>query len=137
MAIEEALIGGAVGALIVGFLVLALIIFAGIYVYTALVFSKIAKKLKYKKHWLAWIPVARWFLIPILAGKHWTWGFLFFAPIANLVFLIIWMWKIYEKRKYPGALSLVFLGHLIPVIGWIVGIANLIILGFVAWKDQK
>ena len=136
MVIDTALFGGALGGLLAGLMVLGIIIGVAVWVYFGFILQTISKKLKYKKDWLAWIPVARWALIPILAKKHWTWVFMFLVPIANFVFFIIWMWKIYERRKYSGALSLVFIGHAIPFIGWLAGIANLIILGFVAWKDK-
>ncbi len=122
---------GALAALIAVGIFLAIILFAGIYVYYALAWSTIAKKLKYKKPWLAWIPVAQLFLIPILAKKKWVWGFMFLVPIANIVFCIIWTWKIFEKRKYPGWLSL---SMIIPKVG---GILYLIAIGFVAWGKKK
>ena len=89
-----------------------------LYIYLAFAWMTIAKKLKYKKAWLAWIPIANMFLVPILAGKKWYWGFMFFVPIANIVFAIMWMWKIFEKRKYPGWLALIPLAGMIPFIGF-------------------
>jgi|SRR3989344_7787297 len=109
----------------------------GLYVYYGLAFSTIAKKLKYKQPWLAWIPIANFFLLPILAKKEWQWGFILLVPFVNMVFAIIWLWAIYERRKYPGWLSLIPIAIIIPMIGWLAGIAQLIIIGFVAWKDQK
>ncbi|MBL7148417.1 MAG: hypothetical protein ISS82_06325 [Nanoarchaeota archaeon] len=122
---------GAIAALIAVGIILAIILFAGIYVYYALAWSTIAKKLKYKKPWLAWIPVAQLFLIPILAKKKWAWGFMFLVPIANIVFCIIWTWKVFERRKYPGWLSL---SIIIPKVG---GILYLIAIGFVAWGKKR
>ena len=43
---------------------------------------------------------------------------------------IIAKWRIYEKRKYPGWLSLAVV---VPQIG---GIIHLIVIGFVAWKNK-
>ena len=112
------------------------LIVLGLYIYGALAFMTIAKKLKCDKPWLAWIPIANLFLIPILAKKYWAWGFILLVPIVNIVFFFIWMWNIYEQRNYPGWLSLVPLLGFIPFIGIFVSLANLIILGFVAWKDR-
>ena len=123
--------GGALAGLIAIGIFLTVIVSVGIYVYYALAWSTIAKKLKYKKHWLAWIPVAQLFLIPILAKKKWTWGFMFLVPIANIVFFIIWTWKVFELRKYPGWLSL---SMIVPKVG---GILYLIAIGFVAWGKKK
>jgi len=136
MAIENAFFGGALGALFGALLVLGIIIVIAVWVYMGFVLQTLSKKLRYKKDWLAWIPVARWALIPILTKKHWANVFWFILPIVNVILLIIWTWKIYERRKYPGALSLIFIGHAIPFIGWLAGIANLIVLGIVAWKDK-
>ncbi len=123
----------AMGGVMIGVFVLFAI--AG-YIYTALVWMTIAKKLGYDKPWLAWIPIANFFLLPILVGKKWTWGFMILVPIANIVFAVIWVWKIYELRNYPGWLALIPLGGFIPVVGGFVGIANLVIIGMVAWKDR-
>jgi len=131
MANDFSLLTSLIGALAGLFFLIVI----GLYVYTALAFMTIAKKLRYDKPWLAWIPVANLFLIPILAKKNWAWGFIFLVPIANIVFFFIWMWNIYEQRKYPGWLSLVPLLGFIPFIGIFVSLANLIILGFVAWKE--
>jgi len=122
--------------LIGAFLGLFVFVMIGLYVYYALAFMTIAKKLKYDKPWLAWIPVANMFLIPILAKKHWAWGFMFFVPIANFVFMVIWMWNIYEQRNYPGWLSLMPILGFVPLLGVLAFIANLVIIGFVAWKDK-
>ena len=119
-----------------GFFLIFLIAVA-VYVYTAFVWMTIAKKLKYDKPWLAWIPVANFFLFPILAKKKWTWGFIVLVPIVNIVFMIIWTWNIYEQRKYPGWLSLAPIISIIPVIGGLGALAQFVIWGLVAWSDRK
>lgn len=126
--------GGAVtGALLAVGVVLVVLIALALYIYTALAWQTIAKKLGYKKAWLAWIPIANYFLLPILARKEkdWAYGFLILVPIVNAVMAIIWMWKIFEKRKYPGWFSL---APIIPEVG---GILILVALGFVAWHDKS
>jgi hypothetical protein len=124
-------------AMFMAFFVFGLIAVVLLYVYNALVFQTIAKKLNYDKPWLAWIPVANLFLYPILAKKHWAMGFLFLVPVVNMVFYFIWLWKIFELRKYPAWLSLTPLLTIIPVINVVVVIAFLVLLGFVAWKDRN
>lgn len=121
---------------LIGIIGLVLFLILSFYLYWAFAFYTIAKKLGYDKPWLAFIPVANAFLLPILAEKEWTWGFLLLVPIANLVFSILWTWRVYERRNYPGWLSLVALGSFIPMLWYVAGIANLVILGFVAWRDQ-
>ena len=128
------------------------------YIFIALAYMAIARKLKSKKGFLAWIPYARYFLFPILAGWEWPWGFMQFAPIANAVFACIWNWKIFEKRKYPGWLLLLPFGVMfillpiafstfeepsnITLIAFaltflIPMVVRDVILGLVAWKDRK
>ena len=128
---------GGLFATLAGLIVVAIIIGIAVYVYSALAWMTIAKKLKYDKGWLAWIPIASFFLLPILAKKKWTWGFIFLVPIVNIVFMIIWTWDIYEQRKYPGWLSLLPILGIIPIINWLAGIAQLVVIGLVAWSDKS
>ena len=116
-----------------GLFMLFLLLLA-VYVYTALAWSTIARKLKYKRPLLAWVPIANISMILQLGGFNWAWVFLILIPIlgwiALLVLIVIANWRIFEKRKYPGwfSLSVVF-----PQIG---GVLYMIVIGFVAWKDK-
>ena len=128
--------GGIIGGIFTGLAITTiLIIFLGLYVYIAMAWMSIARKLKYKYPWLAWIPFANAAMILQLGGFHWAWVFLFLIPflgwIAIMIIGIIATWRIFEKRKYPGWFSL---SMIIPQIG---GILYLIAIGFVAWKDKK
>jgi len=130
-------IGGlAAGAIVI--LIFVLIIFLlfliGAYIYYCLVWYNLSKKLKYKNSWLAWIPIANLFLMPILAKKHWALGFLLLIPVVNIVFSIIWCWDIYKKRKFSGALSLVKAGYVIPPLIPFVFVADFIIMGIIAFE---
>jgi len=121
--------------------VLGALVAIGLYVYFALALSTIAKKLKFKNPWLAWIPVANLFLLPLLTKRHWAWGFLLFVPFVNIVFLIICLWDLYEKRGVDGRWSLLVLGHFapyatIPLLSLGAFIANLLLLGYVAWGKK-
>ena len=135
MAIQDTVIntisGGMMGALLAMGIIFFVFFTVATYAYIAFAWMTIAKRMKCKKYWLAWIPIANFFLFPILLKKKWTWGFMIFVPIANIVFFIIWTWKIFELRKYPGWLSL---SIIIPQVG---SILYLIAIGFVAWKDKK
>ncbi len=126
---------------LVGGMLIAVIIFAlAIYVYTSLAFSTIGRKLKYDKPWLAWIPIANVAMILQMGKFHWAWVFLILVPILGwiplMVMAIISLWRIYEKRKYPGWLCLLGIGGVIPIIGTLFQIANLVVMGMVAWKDR-
>jgi hypothetical protein len=116
-------------------LTIALLTILAIYIYSSLAWYTIAKKLKHKHPWLAWIPLANVAMVLQLGNFHWAWIFLLFIPVAGWIALfilsIIATWRIFEKRKYPGWFSL---SLIIPKIG---GILYLIAIGFVAWDDIK
>jgi len=127
--------GGLLGGLVVLGITIAIFFTIGIYVYSSLAWYTIAKKLKYKEAWLAWIPIINIAMFLQLGGFHWAWIFLILIPvlgwIALFVLVIIATWRIFEKRKYPGWFSL---SIIIPKIG---GILYLIAIGFVAWGKKK
>jgi|TARA_B100002003_G_C13641589_1_gene327247 hypothetical protein len=110
------------------------------YVYTALAWMSIAKKLNHPHPWLAWIPIANGAMILQLGGFHWAWIFLVLIPIlgwiAIFIMAIIATWRIYEQRNYPGWLALVPLLGFVPFVNWVASIANLVIIGLVAWMDR-
>ena len=131
----EGFAGGIVGgALLALGLAIAVLIFLAVYVYFSLAWMTIARKLKYKYAWLAWIPIANIAMILQLGGFHWAWVFLMLIPvlgwIALAVLVIIATWKIFVKRKFPGWFSL---SMIIPQIG---GVLYLIAIGFVAWYKK-
>ncbi|MBU0459714.1 MAG: hypothetical protein KKH52_01795 [Nanoarchaeota archaeon] len=131
---------GSLMGLFLGFAVFGLLIGIGLYVYMALALMTVAKRLKDKQPWLAWIPVANLVLMARLAKMHW-WPVLlvigmiipfvnFVAGIALLVFTMIWMWKICEARKRPGWWAILVL---IPFVG---GIWGLVMWGILAWSKK-
>ena len=127
---------GEITEVLVAFGVIAIVlVMLATYVYFSISWMTIARKLKYKRAWLAWIPVANLAMIFQLGGFHWAWVFLilipFFGWIALVVLSIIATWRIFEKRKYPGWFSL---SMIIPQIGLVL---YFIAIGFVAWQDRK
>ena len=139
--IQNAILESSLGALIVGAIVLFILIAVAIWIYTSLAWATIGKKLKHKNPWLAWIPFARTALVLKLGKFHWAWVFLYLIPIIGWgilgILCIIAHWRIYEIRNYSGWLALVPILGVIPLLGGAAGIVHLIILGIVAWKDQK
>ena len=131
----QAFIGGAIGSLVALGIIIGILLVIALYVYHALAWVTIARKLKYKRPWLAWIPFAGTAMRLQLGGFHWAWTFLYLLPIlgwiAITVLIIISCWRIFEKRKYPGWFSL---SMIIPKLG---GILYLVAIGFVAWDDRK
>lgn len=119
---------------------LGILIVILLYVYTSLTLYTIGKKLGYKYPWLAWIPGANIAMLLQIGGFPWALVFLLLIPIlgwiAVAVLGYIALWRIYEKRKYPGWLSLISIVSIIPFLGIAAMLAHLIIIGIVAWKDK-
>ena len=127
--------------IIAGFIalgVIALLITIGLYVYVSLAWMTIAKKRKHKYPWLAWIPFANIAMWLQMGGFAWQWIFLMFIPIAGwiavFVMFIISSWRVFEKLKYPGWLSLALVLNIVPGISGIGMIAYAIVIGIIAWK---
>ncbi len=133
---NDFILGGTLGALTAGAIVALAFLGLGIYIYHALAWQKIGKNQKYKRPWLAWIPFANVSMIFQMGGFHWAWVFLFLIPIvgwlAIAVLMTIAMWRIFEKSKYPGWLSV---SYPLSGVAKILFIAYLVIIGLVAWKD--
>lgn len=132
---NDFLLGGITGFFLALGIAVVILVFLAAYIYFAFAWQSIARKLKYKKPWIAWIPVANWAMILHLGRFHWAWIFLVLIPIfgwlALFVLGIIATWRIFEARKYPGWFSL---SVIIPEVGILL---YLIALGFVAWADKK
>jgi len=115
-------------------LAILLVFMLAFYVYFAMAWMTIARKLGYKYPWLAWIPFANIAMMLQLGGFHWAWVFLMLIPILGWlalgVLVIIATWKIFVKRKFPGWFSL---SIIIPEVG---GVLYLIAIGFVAWYKK-
>ena len=56
--------------------------------------------------------------------------------LAIAIIVTIALWRIFEKRKYPGWLGLSYVAMFIPKLSGIGNIVYYIIIGFVAWKDK-
>jgi len=142
MAALEPYLGGAAAggvlAILAAFAAIFTLFGIALYIYKAFAWMVLARKLKYRYPWLAWIPVANLFLPPILAKKHWVYGFLLFVPPVYFGFLIYWLWIIYDRRNYPSALALIPIGVVLPwaFIPSLAILGHLIVTGLVAWKDM-
>jgi hypothetical protein len=60
-----------------------------LYVYTAFCFRRIAKNLRVKPSWFAWIPILNIYLWCKICGKGVLWTVLFFIPVVNLVIFVM------------------------------------------------
>lgn len=125
MAYENAIFA-AMGAMLVVVLVFGL----AIYIYSALALMFIAKKTKTKNGWLAFIPIANFYLMTQMAKKPawWTLALLFgvipfLGGLAVTAVSIYLFWIIAERIHKPGWWSLLLM---IPVV-------NFVIMGIMAW----
>lgn len=132
--------GSVFGALLLAGILIALVLFIVIYVYQALAWYAIAKKMKHKHPWLAWIPFANAAMILQLGGFGWGWVFLFLIPIlgwiAIIVLLTIATWRIFKKRGFPAWLSLSFPLMCIPKLGFLGLVVYMVSIGIVAWRKR-
>jgi hypothetical protein len=128
---RDSVLGGFLGVFAAVGILFAILLIIGLYIYSSLAWMTIARKLKYKYSWLAWIPIANVAMILQLGGFNWAWIFLLLIPvlgwIALFVLIIIANWRIFEKRKYPGWYSL---SLLVPKIGTAL---YMVAIGFAAW----
>ena len=124
--------GGSLGALLGAFFAVFLIIFLVFYVYMALVLMTIANKTDTPNAWLAWIPIANFYLMTQIAKVPWWTIFLMLLGVVPFVGIFVvlgvtiwWWWKISEARGKPGWYGILML---IPVV-------NFVMMGIIAWKD--
>ena len=134
-AFTQGFLGGMTGFVIALGIFIAVLFVVALYIYHALAWQMIARKLKHRNPWLAWIPFANISQILQLGGFHWAWVFLVLIPLLGwiplVVLLIISLWHVFEKRRYPGWFSL---GLVIPQVGLIL---YLVTIGFVAWSNKR
>lgn len=132
------IVGAGIGAGLIALGIFIVLILVALYVYFAFAWMTIAKKMKHKRPWLAWIPFANISLWLQLGGFHWAWVFLIVIPYAGTIAVgvlgIISHWRVFNKLKYPEWLSLVLVLSFIPVVGFIGTLAYAIIIGIVAWN---
>ena len=133
--VSDVLLGSTIGVLLAFGILMILLFVVAAYVYFAIAWQTIARKLNYKKPGLAWIPIVNLAVILQLGKFHWAWILLIFIPvvgwIALFVLLIIATWRVFEAMSYPGWFSL---SMVIPQVGFIL---YFIAIGFVAWADKK
>ena len=122
--------GGALAGLLLGLGAAAIFVALAVYAYLAITLMFIANKTKTSNSWLAWIPIANFYLMTQVAKVSglWTLAILMaFIPVVGglaVAGVSIWLfWRVAERRGFPGWISLLLL---VPVV-------NLIVLGILAW----
>jgi hypothetical protein len=125
------LLGGA--SLVFGgvMMIVSVVLSLGMYIYSALTLMTIAKKLGYENGWFAWVPLLNIALLFQMGDKNpWLVLLVLIPGLGGLIIAIlaiISLMTICEKRGYDKLLGLL---SLIPV-------ANLILLGVLAWGKKE
>ena len=116
--------------LFAAFFLIFLVAVLVIYIYTSIALMTIANKTGTRNAWLAWIPIANFYLVTQIAGVSGLWTLALLGvliPLVGPLFVAgvgIWLfWRVAEKRRFPGWVSLLLL---IPIV-------NLVVLGVIAW----
>jgi len=135
-----AMAGSGLTALLLTLGFIAFLVFVAVYIYFALAWKKIAEKRKYKRPWLAWIPIANTAMWLQMGGFHWAWIFLMLIPILGWitigVLFIISNYRVFKQLKYPGWLSLSLVIDIIPGVSGLGIIAYGVVMWFVAWRKR-
>lgn len=109
----------------IGLILFIVVIGLACYVYVSLALQTIATKTNTPNGWLAWIPLANWFLMLSIAKKPMWWFILLLIPLVNIVIMVmVWM-AIAEARGKPNWWGILF----------IVPVANIAVPGVLAWAD--
>ncbi len=125
--------------LISSFILSLIAVFA--HFYFGITLSAMAKKMKLKNTWLAFVPFGNFFLASKMAKAHW-WPIImlslslvpiigFFFLLSFSVYFIKWMWVIFKHFKRPAWWSVSFPFIVFPVIN----LLPIIFLAIVAWGD--
>jgi hypothetical protein len=123
-----ALFGTAImGVVLIGSITVGLVM----YIYMSVTLMKVAQKLNHENPWFAWIPILNAVLLFQLGEQNpWLLLLVLIPGLGALivgVISIIALMKICEKRGYDKLLGLLY----------IVPIANLVLLGMLAWGKKE
>jgi len=131
----DAIANPGIMAALVAFGFVFVLILLAVYIYSAIAVLFIARKTKTPNRWLAFVPIANFYLLTQMAGKSGWWALTILLgfipmPILGLIpaGIAIWFfWIVAEKIKFPGWTSLLLI---IPIV-------NLVILGIWAWSRNS
>lgn len=130
--LDSGVLGGLLGmtSMIIA-LVISLVFGLAGYIYMGVTMSKVAKHLKHENPWFAWIPILNIIQLFQMGDMNpWLILLVLIPGLGGLivgVIAIIALMNICEKRGYDKALGLLT----------IIPIANLILLGMLAWGKKE
>ena len=127
----ESILGGAAVIFTGVYMIFAITLALGSYVFTALALSKIGKELGYQNTWFAWIPILSTIMMFQLGNQNPWLLLLFLIPglggLIILILTIVALANISEKRGYEKVLALLT----------IVPLGMYILLYLLAWRPKK
>lgn len=86
------------------------------YLLLAFCLMTIANKLGTPHSWLAFVPIANFYLMCKMVGYSGVLVLLVFVPVVNFIFMIVLWWKIAEARDRSGWLGVLMLVPIANVI---------------------
>jgi len=100
------------------------LIFISIYVLVSISLYRIAKRLDAPRPWMAFIPIAREWLLVLMAEKSWKWFVCILVPIVNIVAAWV-VWGIVARKLDRS----VWLGR-----AMIIPLVNIMLIGVLAFN---
>lgn len=88
-----------------------------LYCYIGFTVMTLANRLGVKRSWMAWVPIANFYLLTKMAQRQWWFMFGFFVPIVNIfVLALLWSDIAQHFKKSPW----IGIAIVIPVVGLLV-----------------
>lgn len=120
---EQAAVTGGIFAVFGVMLLPLLCVGLVVYIYVSVALMVTAKKVGVENGWLAFVPIANWYLMNKVAGLD-DWMFLLmFVPGVNFVYMIYAWMKVAERRGFENWMGLLIL---VPLVGFFIP-------GYIAW----
>lgn len=92
-------------------------VFLFAYIYSSVVFMKIAEKTNTEPKYLAWVPIAKYYIWVKSAGLDGWMTILIFIPFVNTFFMLYVWYKSAEALGHPGWIGLLVL---VPFVNFFV-----------------
>lgn len=117
---ETTSVDPAAGAVMAGFMMVYFLIIIAITIVAVVSMWRLFEKAG-RPGWAAVVPIYNTIVALEVAGRPWWWIFLFFIPVANIVFAVIYMLEFarsYGKDNVYGILMLIFPYIMMPILAF-------------------
>jgi glycopeptide antibiotics resistance protein len=88
-----------------------------IFLFISYCLREFARKQATGHDWLAWVPVARFYLLSEICGHGLLWAFLMLVPVVNIVIFVIVAMKLARMRGHRRAFGLLLF---IPLVQYFI-----------------